>query len=59
MAHQNGTQPYYGSFNISGYLCTPIKGAKKDSALQLLVHGIGFDSSYWDFTVSVIFVVVR
>lgn len=47
----NGTFEFTGKFNISGTLCTPIKGAKKGSALQLLVHGIGFDSSYWDFDV--------
>jgi hypothetical protein len=38
------------TFNISGTLCKPydLEG-KSDSAIQLLVHGIGFDSSYWNF----------
>ncbi|KAF7980110.1 hypothetical protein HWV62_39521 [Athelia sp. TMB] len=41
-----------GSYAISGTLCTPKAGAKHASHVQLLVHGIGFDSSYWDFSSS-------
>lgn len=48
----NGTFPFSGTFNISGTLCTPLQGAKNGSAIQLLVHGVGYDSSYWDFSVS-------
>lgn len=58
-AQSNFTEMYTGgtfqltdTFNISGTLCTPVNGAKNDSALQLLVHGVAFDSSYWDFGVS-------
>ena len=49
--YTDGTFPFSGTFNISGTFCSPIIGAKPDSALQLLVHGIGFDSGYWDFSV--------
>ncbi|CAD6581137.1 MAG: hypothetical protein CYPHOPRED_001494 [Cyphobasidiales sp. Tagirdzhanova-0007] len=38
-----------GTYTISGTLCTPLDGDEDDGAIQLLVHGIGFDSSYWDF----------
>lgn len=48
----DGTFPFSETFNISGTLCTPVLGAKANSAIQVLVHGIGFDSSYWDFSVS-------
>ncbi|KAF7983036.1 hypothetical protein HWV62_24690 [Athelia sp. TMB] len=41
-----------GAYAISGTLCTPKKGAKNASHVQLLIHGIGFDSSYWDFSPS-------
>lgn len=47
----DGTFEFSGTFNISGVLCRPIEGAKEDGALQLLLHGIGFDLSYWDFEV--------
>jgi pimeloyl-ACP methyl ester carboxylesterase len=36
-------------FQISGILCTPKKNADSSRAIQLLVHGIGFDSSYWNY----------
>ncbi|KAK9489381.1 catalytic protein [Lipomyces doorenjongii] len=40
-----------GTFNISAKLCYPVSwSAKKSSkAIQFLIHGIGFDKSYWDF----------
>ncbi|EST06734.1 hypothetical protein PSEUBRA_004657 [Kalmanozyma brasiliensis GHG001] len=47
------------SFQINGYYCTPIQGAREGSALWNLVHGIGFDSSYWDYTLSPEYSVVR
>ena len=50
-AYTDGTFQLTETFNISGTLCTPIQGAKEGSALQLLVHGVAFDSSYWDFAV--------
>jgi len=40
-----------GTFAISGVLCTPKAGDMHNGSVQLLVHGIGFDSSYWDFSV--------
>ncbi|EPQ29166.1 uncharacterized protein PFL1_03453 [Pseudozyma flocculosa PF-1] len=40
------------TYSIQGYYCTPRRGAKEGSALINLVHGIGFDASYWDFTLS-------
>lgn len=36
------------SFKISGIYCEPKDGKVKDT-LQVLVHGIGFDSNYWNF----------
>ncbi|KAF7983046.1 hypothetical protein HWV62_24710 [Athelia sp. TMB] len=41
-----------GNYAISGTLCTPKAGAKHANHIQLLIHGIGFDSSYWDFSSS-------
>ena len=37
------------TYRIHGYYCQPRQGAKEGSALINLVHGIGFDASYWDF----------
>ncbi|KZO91747.1 alpha/beta-hydrolase [Calocera viscosa TUFC12733] len=36
------------AYNISGVLCIPKAGDKHNGTVQLLVHGLGFDSSYWD-----------
>ncbi|CBQ68236.1 conserved hypothetical protein [Sporisorium reilianum SRZ2] len=47
------------AFRINGYYCTPKQGARDGSALWNLVHGIGFDSSYWDFTLSPEYSVVK
>lgn len=44
-AEQNATNTY----SLSGTLCTPKSGAKNSSHVQYLIHGVGFDSSYWDF----------
>jgi len=41
-----------GTYSISGTLCTPKSGDPGNGKIQLLVHGIGFDSSYWDFASS-------
>ncbi|KAJ8103423.1 catalytic protein [Lipomyces tetrasporus] len=40
-----------GIFNINAKLCYPVDWAPKKSskAIQFLIHGIGFDKSYWDF----------
>ncbi|EJU04083.1 alpha/beta-hydrolase [Dacryopinax primogenitus] len=45
---ETGTNTTTGTFGISGVLCTPKAGDMHNGAVQLLVHGIGFDSSYWD-----------
>lgn len=37
------------TFRISGILCRPKRNADSSRAIQLLVHGIGFDSFYWNF----------
>jgi len=38
------------TYGISGILCTPKKSnGKPSTTVQLLVHGIGFDSSYYNF----------
>ncbi|EPQ54849.1 alpha/beta-hydrolase [Gloeophyllum trabeum ATCC 11539] len=40
------------SYSISGTLCTPKDVQLKDvEHVQYLIHGVGFDSSYWDFAV--------
>lgn len=36
-----------------------MRGARNNSALWTLVQGIGFDSSYWDYTLSKEYSVVR
>ncbi|KAF7980111.1 hypothetical protein HWV62_39523 [Athelia sp. TMB] len=41
-----------GAYAISGTLCTPKAGEKNASHVQLLIHGVGADSSYWDFSPS-------
>jgi pimeloyl-ACP methyl ester carboxylesterase len=37
-----------GTWNIYATLCTP-KEHSNPNGVQLLTHGVGFDSSYWDF----------
>ncbi|UZJ52421.1 hypothetical protein CBS101457_001741 [Exobasidium rhododendri] len=37
------------TFRISGVLCTPKENADSSRAIQLLLHGIGFDSFYWNY----------
>ncbi|KAG9007985.1 hypothetical protein FRB94_008310 [Tulasnella sp. JGI-2019a] len=48
--YQSGgaTKSVSATYSISGTWCSPQSGAD-DSVVQLLVHGIGFDSSYWNF----------
>ena len=48
--YQGGFQPVFNTFSLSGTLCTPKTGGVNSSYIQLLVHGVGFDSSYWDFS---------
>ncbi|KAK9316491.1 catalytic protein [Lipomyces starkeyi] len=40
-----------GTFNINAKLCYPVGWSAKTSSntIQFLIHGIGFDKSYWDF----------
>ncbi|KZT28707.1 alpha beta-hydrolase [Neolentinus lepideus HHB14362 ss-1] len=46
-------QPLSRNYSISGTLCIPMNGqVKNTSHVQYLIHGIGFDSSYWDFAVN-------
>ena len=42
-----------GTYSISGTLCTPKSGDPGNGKIQLLVHGIGFDSSRSDTTVQI------
>ncbi|KZO91751.1 alpha/beta-hydrolase [Calocera viscosa TUFC12733] len=47
--YMSGTNSSTGAvYDISGVLCTPKGGDKHNGTIQLLVHGIAFDSSYWD-----------
>lgn len=49
-AHLPGTTtPFSGTFDIAATYCQPRQGAKAGSSLLVGVHGIGFDSSYWNF----------
>lgn len=52
-------QPFNATYNISGHYCTPIQNAKQNSSLLFAVHGIGFDSRYWDFSYSKNYSLVR
>ena len=47
-----GTQTQSNSYMISGTLCTPPNTLNLTNIpdVQLLVHGAGYDSSYWDFS---------
>ncbi|KZT59588.1 alpha/beta-hydrolase [Calocera cornea HHB12733] len=36
------------AYDISGVLCSPKDGDNHSGTIQLLVHGLGLDSSYWD-----------
>jgi pimeloyl-ACP methyl ester carboxylesterase len=45
-----GKKNVTGTFHISAKYCTPLQPSKKSSTLQILTHGLGFDKSYWDFT---------
>ncbi|TFK48793.1 alpha beta-hydrolase [Heliocybe sulcata] len=45
-------QPLSRQYSISGTFCTPMNGQVKNAShVQYLIHGVGFDSSYWDFAV--------
>ena len=37
-------QPVRNTYLLSGTLCVPKQGAKNASNVQLLLHGVGFDS---------------
>ncbi|KAI5868409.1 hypothetical protein GGS23DRAFT_28231 [Durotheca rogersii] len=39
-----------GDYTITGTYCVPDSGPGR--AVQILTHGIGFDRSYWDFSLS-------
>lgn len=45
----NGSFQNIESYNITATYCPATTNSTK-KALQILVHGIGFDRSYWDFT---------
>ncbi|EMD39654.1 hypothetical protein CERSUDRAFT_92149 [Gelatoporia subvermispora B] len=50
--HENGMQQVSNTYSLSGTLCTPKNSAKNSDYVQYLIHGVGFDSSYWDFSVN-------
>lgn len=43
-----GMQTISGDYDVYATLCVPANDTKPTS-VQLLTHGVGFDSSYWDF----------
>jgi len=46
----SGTENVTGTYSISAQLCVPPSDNQaKNSTVQFLIHGIGFDKSYWDF----------
>lgn len=47
-AYVSGNKEVTQTFSISGIYCEPKGGAKSDN-LIVAVHGIGFDSAYWNF----------
>ena len=48
--HENSQkQDVTNTYSLSGTLCAPKNGAKNPTHVQYLIHGVGFDSSYWDF----------
>ncbi|PWN53405.1 alpha/beta-hydrolase [Violaceomyces palustris] len=47
------------TYKINTYYCEPIKGAKEGSSLISMLHGIGFDSSYWDYNYKLDYSFVR
>ncbi|KAE8209762.1 hypothetical protein CF327_g6286 [Tilletia walkeri] len=49
-AYSNGSVIVEQTFNISGVFCEPTNttNSTANGTVQLLVHGIGFDSSYWN-----------
>ncbi|GJE88554.1 alpha/beta-hydrolase [Phanerochaete sordida] len=49
MYEQPYRQPVHNSYNISGTLCVPKDVIENTFDVQLLLHGITWDSSYWDF----------
>lgn len=46
----NGTFQNVETYNITATYCPATTNSTSKKALQILVHGIGFDKSYWDFT---------
>lgn len=52
-AHMNGSMIQNDkSYQIHGTFCSPNKGQVDSSKLLVAVHGIGFDSSYWDYSLA-------
>ncbi|KAH7911761.1 alpha beta-hydrolase [Hygrophoropsis aurantiaca] len=49
--YEAGMMEVTRTYAISGILCVPLSGEKNASNVQYLIHGIGYDSSYWDFVV--------
>jgi len=53
MTFVNGTYLNNATYNISATYCPATVNSTNSSRvnpLQILIHGIGFDKSYWDFT---------
>lgn len=46
----NGTYQNTAQYNITATYCVPASGVNASKPLQILIHGIGFDKSYWNFT---------
>jgi hypothetical protein len=45
-----GFHNFQGSYNISAKYCKPEGDDKVNPTVQVLIHGIGFDKSYWDLS---------
>ena len=48
----NGTYQNAAQYNITATYCVPATGLNQSKPLQILIHGIGFDKSYWNFSQS-------
>jgi hypothetical protein len=45
-----GFHNFQGSYNISAKYCKPQADDKANPTVQVLIHGIGFDKTYWDLS---------
>lgn len=42
--------PFNASYKIAGSYCVPLQKTEEEKSLLVAIHGVGFDSTYWDFS---------